>query len=145
MLAAMLRTGAVLATTGAPGTIVVTAAFGADQTVMRFAADQTVAAVELVRSVAAGRAHLQQSAFSSSGDAAFFSVDAGVLAADETAGLARYAATLVTEMAGVAIRIATTFGADQLLTNATGRLSQWAGQHLRHTGAGFAGFATRAV
>ena len=48
----MLRAGAIVATTGSPGAVVVAAAFGADRAMMCFAADQTVTAVELCWPVA---------------------------------------------------------------------------------------------
>jgi hypothetical protein len=46
-IAAMFRAGAILAATGAPGAIVVTAAFGTDRAMMRFAADEAFTTVEL--------------------------------------------------------------------------------------------------
>ena len=48
-------------------------------------------------------------------------------------------------MACVAVRVVTAFGAEELITGTAGYLSQWAGEDLRHAGAGFAGFATLAV
>jgi len=51
-LTTMLRAGAIVATTGSPGAVVVAAAFGADRAMMCFAADQTVTAVELCWPVA---------------------------------------------------------------------------------------------
>jgi hypothetical protein len=127
------------------GAFVIGAAFGANRTVVRFAADQAVTAIELLRPISASRCHLQQTAFVTKGDAAFFSIDAGVLAAYEATGLAWHAATLVTEMARVAVRVVTAFGAEELITGTAGYLPQWAGKDLRHTGASFAGFAALAV
>lgn len=127
------------------GAFVIAATFGADRTMVGFATDQTVAAIELLRPVATGRGHLQETAFVTEGNAAFFLIDAGVFAANEATGLAWHAATLVTEMARVAIRVVTARGAVQLIAVTAGDLSQWAGEDLRHTGAVFAGFAALAV
>lgn len=178
MLAAVLRAGAVLAATGAPGAIVVAlamaiadpfeaaatlrtapvriephedvvdaafhfaalagaadralgafviaAAIGADRAVLRFTADQTVATVELWRPVASGRGHVQQAAFLANGNAAFFSVDADVVTAGQSAALAWHAAAFMAELTVTAIRVVTALGADQLVTDTAAYQGQYA-------------------